>query len=150
MEIKDVLEKNLKDKALSSALEIVDYLTEKGLVPIKEWATGFRFVKNEKSPCLMVINNGNWFLCDVPVVSEPEWGSLSNDLKAFIVANIKICNVHQGNPCGCGSEPGTTKTIFGKEYNNVCTSEIQFFNFTPAVLDKIKELIEWWLINIGN
>jgi len=154
MEIKDALRNNLEGERLANALDFVDYLIEKGLTPKMEWDNGVRFVKNEKSPCMVVFfknaqNNGEWFICDVPVVSEPEWHLLSDDLKAFIVANIKICNVHQGNPCGCGSEPGVSKHIFGKDYTNLCTSEIQFINPEVNVLDQLKEIIEWWLINVA-
>ena len=152
MEIKDALKNNLKGEALTNALGFADYLTEKGLIPIMEWNNGVRFVKNEKSPCLVVFNmqnNGEWFICDVPVTSEPEWDSLNNGLKEFILANVKICSVHQGNSCGCGSEPGVSKNIFGKGYNNLCTSEIQFINPGSDVLNKFKEVVEWWIINVG-
>ena len=151
MEIRDALKNNLKGEALTNALDFVDYLTEKSITLNKEWDKGFRFIKNGKSPCLIVFNmqnNGEWFICDVPVVSEPEWDSISNDLKEFIIANIKICNVHQGNPCGCGSEPGISKSIFGKVHNNVCTSEIQFINPDSDVLNKLKKIIDWWEINV--
>jgi len=152
MEIKDTLRNNLKGEALTNALGFVEYLTEKGLTPNMEWNNGVRFIKNDKSPCLVVFNmqnNGEWFICDVPVASEPEWDSLSDDLKKFILANVKVCDVHQGNPCGCGSEPGVSKNIFGKDYNNVCTSEIQFHNPDSDVLGKFKEIIDWWVMNVG-
>jgi len=152
MEIKDALKNNLKGEALTNALGFADYLTEKGLTPKMEWDNGVRFIKNDKSPCLVVFNmqnNGEWFICDVPVASEPEWDSLSDDLKEFILANVKVCDVHRGNSCGCGSEPGVSKNIFGKDYNNVCTSEIQFHNPDSAVLDKFKEIIDWWVMNVG-
>jgi len=151
MEIKDTLKNNLKGDALANALDFVSYLTEKGLTPKMEWDNGVRFIKNNKSPCLVVFNmhgDGEWFICDVPVVSEPEWNSLSGDLKEFIIANIKICSVHQGEACGCGSEPGTNKNIFGKDYNNVCTSEIHFVNPGSDVIDKLKQIIDWWIVNV--
>ena len=155
MEIKNALRSTLKGETLTNALGFVDYLTDKGLTQKKEWDNGVRFFKNEKSPCMVVFFEnhkkiGEWFICDLPVVSEPEWNILGNDLKEFIIANIKICNVYQGNPCGCGSEPGLSKNIFGKDYSNVCTSEIQFINPTPEVLNKLKEIIDWWVINIGT
>ena len=152
MEIKDTLKKNLDGEALANALGFVDYVTGKGLTPIMEWDNGVRFVKNEKSPCLVVFNmqnSGDWFICDIPAASEPEWDSLDTDLKNFILANVKVCDVHQGNPCGCGNEPGVSKTLFGKEYHNVCTSEIQLINPTPDVLDTFKEIIDWWAINVA-
>ena len=153
MEIKDTLRNNLKGEALINALDFTSFLTEKGLAPKQEWSNGVRFIKNQKSPCLVVFNmndSGEWFICDVPVVSEPEWNSLSNDLKEFIIANIKICRVYHGEACGCGSEPGVTKSIFGKLYNNVCTSEIQLVNPSSDVLDVFKEVIEWWVVNYNT
>ena len=150
MEIKDVLKSNLEGETLTDALSFTDYLIEKGLTPMKEWSMGFRFVKNEKSPCLLVLTgNKDWFLCDFPVVNEAEWGLIGDDLKEFILANVKTCSVYQGNACGCGSEPGVSKHIFGKNYDNVCTSEIQFNNPCSNVLDKLREVIDWWVINIG-
>jgi len=149
MEIKDALKNNLKGEALANALSFTNSLVEKGLAPKKEWDNGFRFIKNGKSPCLFVFNNEEWFICDVPVVSEPEWSLLNDNMKEFIIAHIKTCSVHQGKSCGCGSEPGITKSIFGKRYNNVCTSEIHINNPSLDILDKFKEIIEWWVVNIG-
>ena len=154
MEIKEVLKNRLEGETLANALGFVDYLLEKGLTPVKEWDSGFRFVKNDKSPCLVVLleneqGAGDWFICDLPVAAEPEWNLLCDDLKKFITANMKICSVHEGKPCGCGSEPGVSKKIFGKAYDNVCTSEIQFVFPKPEILDKLKEVIEWWLVNIA-
>lgn len=152
MEVKDALKSNLKGEALTRALDFVDYLVEKGLTPRKEWSSGFRFIKNDKSPCLIVLthNKDGWFICDMPVVHEPEWANLDDELKAFLLDHIKICNVHLGNKCGCGSEPGLTKSIFGKLYNNVCTSEVQLINPSTDVLEKFKEIIEWWVVNVGK
>jgi len=150
MEIKDALKNNLKGEALTNALSFTDYLIEKGLTPNKEWSKGFRFVKNGKSPCLLVLSDTGWFICDIPVVFEPEWNLLSDNLKEFIIAHIKTCSVHQGEACGCGSEPGVTKSIFGKLYNNVCTSEIQLVNPSSDVLDVFKEVIEWWVVNYNT
>jgi len=156
MEIKNTLTNHLKGEALSNALATVDYLIDKGLTPQAEWTHGFRFVKNGKSPCLLVIidhskkEDGEWFLCDTPVVNEPEWGNLPAHLKDFVIANIKTCNVHEGNPCGCGSEPGLTKNIFGKVYDNICTSEIQFVNPTAVMLETFRALVDWWDVNIAK
>ncbi|MCL2405659.1 MAG: hypothetical protein FWC92_08955 [Defluviitaleaceae bacterium] len=151
MEIKETLMNNLKDESLENALVFVDYLIDKGLTCKKEWAAGFRFIKNDKSPCLIVLthNKDGWFICDMPVVHEPEWANLSDELKAFLLEHIKICNVHLGNKCGCGSEPGISSNIFGKVYENVCTAEIQLINPDPTVLDKFKQVIDWWVVNVG-
>jgi hypothetical protein len=153
MEIINTIKNSLEGEALANALDLVGYLTAKDLTPHMEWASGCRFTKNGKSPCLVFMigkeNGGGWVICDLPVVSEPEWNSLSDGLKEFIVANIKICSVHQGESCGCGSEPGTSKNIFGKVYDNVCTSEIQIVNPGAKDLDAFKEIVEWWVIHIG-
>ena len=146
MEISDVFKNNLKGEMLSNALDLVEFLIGKGLSPVQEWDHGVRFVKNEKSPCLIFViaESSEWVICDLPVATEPEWNSLRDDLQEFITSNIKICSVHEGNSCGCGSEPGMDKTIFGKSYSNVCTSEIQIVNPCAYDLGKFKEIVEWW------
>jgi hypothetical protein len=151
MELKDTLRNNLKGEALTNALGFADYLAEKGLTPKKEWAMGFRFIKNDKSPCLIVLlqNGEGWFICDIPAAYEPEWDSLNDDLKAFLVSHIKTCTVHEGGKCGCGSEPGIKSKIFGIEYDNTCTSQIQLINPDAVVLDRFKEVVEWWVEEVG-
>jgi len=155
MEIKDVFKNRLEGETLTTALGFIDYLIDKGITPKKEWDNGFRFILNEKSPCLVVLtknakNIDDWFICDVADYSNPEWDSLNDDLKKFILANIKICSVYEGDSCGCGSEPGISMNIFGKEYHNLCTSPIQLIFPQSDVLDKFKEYVEWWIINIAN
>ena len=147
MNIRDTFKNSLKGDKLDNALGLVDFLLNKGLNPIQEWEHGVRFVKNEKSPCLIftIPESGEWVICDLPVASEPEWNSLCNVLQEFVIANIKICSVHEGNSCGCGSEPGLSKTIFANDYSNVCTSEIQIVNPGDDDLDKFKKIIEWWV-----
>ena len=152
MEIKDALISKLEGEALELATGFVDYLTSKGLTAQREWGDGYRFVMNERSPCLLVFlpQDNGWFVCDLPVATEPEWAAISEDLQEFIVSHIKTCNVHEGNPCGCGSEPGLTKTIFGKSYQSICTSEIQLVYPTAEVLAKLLQVMDWWLANIGT
>ena len=154
MEIRNAVRNNLEGESLANALDLVYYLTKRGFTPKMEWANGCRFIKNDKSPCLVFMigkeNGGGWVICDLPVVAESEWNLIADDLKEFIIANIKICSVHQGNSCGCGSEPGITKNVFGKDYDNVCTSEIQIVNPDSDTLNAFKKVIEWWLINIGE
>ncbi|MCL2406339.1 MAG: hypothetical protein FWC95_00265 [Defluviitaleaceae bacterium] len=149
MKIVEALKNNLDGEELKNALSFVDYMVSNGFTPKMEWDNGCRFVKDGKSPCLLVNiqGDGEWFLCDVPVITEPEWNLLENSLKQFIVENIKVCSVHKGDKCSCGNEPGTTKKIFGKYYDNVCSSEIQFINPTSDVLDRFREIVEWWLTN---
>ena len=152
MEIKDAMRNILEGDVLTNALSFVDFVTEKGLNLKQEWDKGFRVVKNNKSLCMIILsennqNVGEWLIWEIPVASEPGWDSINNDLKDFIIANIKICDSNQGK--GCGSDPGSTKNIFGKSYDNVCTSELQFINPGTDVLDKFKEVVEWWITNIA-
>jgi len=152
MEFKELIRNNLEGEDLINALDLVDYLVDKGINPKKEWEFGYRFIKNGKSPCMIFMigkdHGGGWVICDLPVVTEPEWNLINDDLKEFIISNIKTCSVHMGNPCGCGSEPGTSKTIFDKLHNNVCTSEIQIVSPDLEELKKFKEIIEWWLTDV--
>ena len=92
MDIKAALNNNLKGEALKNALNITEFMQSNGLTAEMEWDNGFRFMKNGKSPCLIVFNmgdDGQWFLCDLPVANEPEWKMLSSDLKEYIKTKIK-------------------------------------------------------------
>jgi Zn-finger protein len=91
------------------------------------------FFKNEATP------SGMWFICDCPI-REHDGFPIDESVKSFAQANVKNCE-----NCGCDHEArGATKTIFGKEYNNLCSSEVIFANPDAEALVKVKVLMELW------
>jgi len=58
-------------------------------------------------------------------------------LNEFAWSHVNMCT-------SCGSQPGRSKTIFGKDFNSVCTSEVAFWNPNADALNKIIRMIDIW------
>jgi len=63
---------------------------------------------------------------------------LDEQLKKVAWKNVDIC----GNCGGCGNPGGTRKTIFGKEFNNVCRTTMRFTNPDGEALECVKKMVE--------
>ena len=154
LKIENKLKESLIGEALKNALDFVSYLRSIGMTT-NEDEEGNRFYYKGEIMSIIICwkddanPSGLWFICDAPV-SEHEGFPIEECLKEFAWSNVKTCNVFEGNPCGCGSEPGKSITVFGKDYTNICTSELQFFNPNAEALVKIKKLMDMWIYKINN
>jgi hypothetical protein len=72
-------------------------------------------------------------LCDLTV---------DESLKEVAWAHINICG-----KCGCKRKPGRRTNVFGKEFENVCTSTLAFCNPNAEILENVKKLTE--LMKLG-
>ena len=63
---------------------------------------------------------------------------LDEQMKEIAWKNVDIC----GNCGGCGKPGGTRKTIFGKEFNNVCRTTMRFTEPDAEVLECMKKMVE--------
>jgi len=63
---------------------------------------------------------------------------LDEQMKEVAWRNVDIC----GNCGGCGNPGGSRKTIFGKEFNNVCITPMRFTNPGVEALEFIKKMVE--------
>jgi len=62
-----------------------------------------------------------------------------DEMKAFMHANVKVCN----GECGCKEWPrGGSLTLFGKTYDSVCSSYYIFMNPDAVALANIKKLVD--------
>ena len=73
-------------------------------------------------------SGSNWF-ADFP---------LDEHMKEIAWKNVDMC----GNCGGCSNPGGTRKTIFGKEFNNVCRTTMRFTNPDTETLEFIKKMVE--------
>ncbi|MCL2603771.1 MAG: hypothetical protein FWD90_04770 [Defluviitaleaceae bacterium] len=135
----------LRGDYLKNALDFTAFLTGIGMTPDPIEEVTIRFNYGGELTCILVFfkvdndPNGLWVVCDCPI-SEYAGFPLSEELMNFARANVKICDA-----CGCDhKERGATKSIFGKEYENLCSSEIQFLNPDTHALEKIKTFMEFW------
>ena len=63
--------------------------------------------------------------------------SLDEHMKEVAWKNIDFCA-----NCGGDCSPGAHKTIFGKEFNNVCRTAMRFINPDVEALECVKKLVE--------
>ena len=73
-------------------------------------------------------SDSNWFE-DFP---------LDDHAKEIAWKNVDIC----GNCGGCDNPGGSRKTIFGKEFNNVCRTTMRFINPDIEALECVKKMVE--------
>jgi len=64
-------------------------------------------------------------------------------LKEFTWAHVRICEHFSsgGKQCGCGRQPGLSKTIFGKKHESLCFALVEFMNPDAETLENIKKLM---------
>ncbi|MCL2433255.1 MAG: hypothetical protein FWD16_01880 [Clostridia bacterium] len=148
------LQESLSGDMLQNALGFVAYLRDIGMTT-NEDEEGNRFYYKGETMSIIICwkddanPNGLWFICDAPF-NDCEGYRVGEDLKEFVWSNVKTCNVFEGNPCGCGSEPGKSITTFGKQCEHVCTSELQFFNPDAEALVNVKKLMDLWIYKVDN
>ena len=67
----------------------------------------------------------------------------NDDLKAFAWAHVRTCDHFSsgGNRCGCGRQPGFSRTIFGKQHDNLCFALLEFLSPDVKTLGNIKKLM---------
>jgi len=63
---------------------------------------------------------------------------LEEQMKEIAWKNVDIC----GNCGGCDNPGGKCKTIFGKEFNNVCRTTLRFTNPDAEALEFMKKMVE--------
>jgi hypothetical protein len=145
LKIEDELTAALNGDRLHNALDFIAFMKDNGMTTHAEHHSAFEY-------------NGEWvcIVCIIPIDGEPGWVIFDNpltskfddfvadeDLKKFAWEHVNICT-SCGGSAGCGSQPGRTKMIFGKEFENVCTSETAFWNSDADALGKIKRMIGIW------
>jgi len=152
--IENNLKDNLSGDLLMNALDFVTYMKSIGMTA----DDGARFCYKNEAMCILIpfkdkdIPSGGLCICDSPM-SEHSGYPIDESVKEYARANVKKCD-----GCGrgkenvdCGHEErGATKTIFGKEYDKLCSSEIMFFNPDSEDMKKIKKLMDLWKYKLDN
>jgi hypothetical protein len=153
LKIEDDLTAALSGDTLKNALDYVAYLKAGGILP--------------ETPDSNVFGYPDGFvcvLCVFPVENVPGWtifmgnydcalcGSEYQDypvdesLKEFAWAHIHSCVnfTSNGKWCGCGFQPGRRIKLFGKMFDNVCTSILDIRNPDGETLASAKKLSDMW------
>ena len=148
--IEDSIVEILTGEAQKNALEFAAYLRanemlfEKGrgywegklywLIKYKEEYVCYILIGAEEKP-----GPGPWIIWSDDSGSNCfEDYSLDEQMKEVAWKNVDIC----GNCGGCDNPGGTRKTIFGKDFNNVCRTAMNFTNPDVETLECVKKMVE--------
>lgn len=147
--IDDVINKALTGDAQMNALDFADYLranemTIDGDAPC--WGINYK----AKDVCVLFVTGeadtpGPWTVwLDDNDYNELEDFPIDEQTKETAWAHANICGHFSsgGTDCGCGKQPGRTKTIFGKDFDNICTSTFMFTNPNAKTLECVKKLVK--------
>ena len=151
LKIENEINDALKDDAQKNALDFIAYMKESGMTTHAEHHNAFEY-KNEWVciVCIIPVDGvPGWVIFDNPLTSKFDDFPADADLKELAWAHVNICTTCGGGS-GCGSQPGRRKVIFGKEFDNVCTSEVAFWNPDSAALGKITRMIDIWKAGVDN
>ena len=131
--IEDSMKEVLGGELLENALNFVAHLKKSGMT-----LDGNRFYYKGEMMCVIIWKkdennpNGEWFICDCPL-HEHDGFPIDESVVKYAQASVSKCR-----NCGCSHEArGATKLIFGKEYDNLCSSEIAFINPNAEEMEKI-------------
>ena len=80
---------------------------------------------------------GPWTIWPSVTGTVPEGFELDDVMKEIAWEHINIC-------AKCGSEcaPGSNKTVYGKDFENVCGAMLAFTDPTPDTLECVKKLMQ--------
>ena len=149
--IENFINEVLTGDAQKNALDFITYLR----------ASEMLFEKGKgywEDKLYWLIKHKNEYVCFILVNSsedktEPEgWTIWSDDsgsnwfenypldghMKEIAWKNVDIC----GNCGGCNTPGGSRKTVFGKEFNNVCRTTMRFTNPDAEALECLKKIVE--------
>jgi len=117
--IAEYLDTDMKDSVLS----FVEYLRENKLPPTWASSNSWKISFKGKGVCYVKISTERWHIQPIGHFGDNNLTFVTNDLlKEIVWSCVKICNACNGRyigkkrPCNFGVD----RTIFGKDFNNVC------------------------------
>jgi len=151
LKIEDDLSNALSGDKLKNALDFIAYMKESGMTAHAEHTGAFEY--NGEWVCIVCVipidGVPGWTIFDNPLTSKFDDFPVDESLKEFAWAHVNICT-SCGGSSGCGSQPGRRKVIFGKEFENVCTSDVAFWSPDADALGKIKRMIDIWKESVDS
>ena len=130
----------LKGDTQKHALDFAAFLRARGMVVEKNHS---QVTSNGKVMCYLHIGGeaempGPWTIwpngdfCGIPIGFV-----FDESMKEIAWAHVNICG-----SCGGQCAPGSHKTLFGKEFDNVCGAVMAFTDPNAAELECVKKLLE--------
>jgi hypothetical protein len=146
--IEDKISGVLNGDSQKNAISFVEFLRSNGLSPeAHESGAGWSIERNGDDVGFVLVNGdplapGPWTIwfnsCDFN-----ENGPVDDCIKETAWAHASICGNFSsgGKECGCGDQPGFTRTIFGRVFQNRCHSPLMFTDPDADTLVNVEKLI---------
>jgi len=150
MKIEDTINSVLGGDTHKNALDFAAFLETNEMT-----AAGAEVTRKGKTVCYMHIDGsvqvpGPWTVwTEGDYETEDERVPLDERMKAIAHAHVNICGhfTSGGKNCGCGSQPGSRKTVFGKEFDNVCNAAMMFTDPDAETLQCVKKLLQMRMVD---
>jgi len=120
--IENIIHEKLTGDVQKYALDFAAYLRASGMTTGEEH--GAVKYKGE-TVCYYHIDEGSEYPNPWTVWSEGDYSKVPEDEK--LIEFIWKHSINNCGNCGSGCHPGVKKTIFGKEFDNVCHAAIDFY-----------------------
>ena len=136
--LKQTINEVLSGDTLKNALDFADFLEANEMV-----VDGGAIKYKGSDVCYMHLDGGEDYPSPWTIWTAGNYSSeydgfrVSEGIKEIAWENINTC----GN-CGAGCSPGSSKMIFGKEFDNVCSADMDFYKPSGETLDCLKKLLE--------
>jgi hypothetical protein len=133
--IEDKINATLVEQHKDNALDFVAFLRENGLTQDGECL--FNYL--EKDVCVIVIFGKKtwWVYWNTSDVNDDDNTNVCPELIKFAQSKRNKCKGGH-----CDQSPGTSRKIFGKEYQKLCTSTLAFGCPSGEALENIKKLVK--------
>ena len=138
-EKKPTLEEEINEKLIGeikdNALNFVSFLRENNITHERN---GYQQYLDEDVCNISIFGKKSWFVYwNTSDVNDSDNANVSEDLKKFARNARNKCKGGH-----CDKSPGTSRKIFGKEYQNLCNATLAFCSPSGHYLDNIKELVK--------
>jgi len=136
--IEDMIHKKLSDEAQKNALAFINYLGDDVLLEDEDWCWKAKY-KGETVVHFRIggfQDEPNWLVWSA---SAFDYSDTEMDERSKKIAWENICTC--GN-CGSDCAPGRRAVIFGKTFENCCTSSLMFINPNGDGLECLKKLVD--------
>jgi len=136
--IKDAIYENLTNKAQKSAFDFINYFSEDMLFEDEGWCWKVKY-KDETVIHFRIggfQNEPNWLAWSATAFDYSDT-EIDEQYKKIAWENICTCG-----KCGSDCAPGRRAVIFGKTFENCCTSSLMFINPNGDGLECLKKLID--------
>ena len=144
---------SLSGDKIKIATDFITYMKSNGMTAHAEHVGAFEY-KGQWMCIACIIPMGGeptMVIFDNPLTKHFDDFQIDESLKKFAWAHVNVCTSCGGSSgCGCGSQPGQTKMILGKEFYNLCTSEVAFWNPDADALDEILQMIDIWKEHVSH